>query len=122
MRSRTGNCKWPSLFLPFHIIVPHTNFRTRYLDIMAPKGIIFPLTVELGNYENFPAFPVSIKGITVQGSCVGSRSLTRGMLDFAARHGVKPIVQTLSMTKEGIEEAIKVLQEGKMRYRGVLVA
>ncbi|KAL1759330.1 hypothetical protein FB107DRAFT_205183 [Schizophyllum commune] len=90
-----------------------------YLDIMAPKGIIFPLTVELRNYESFPALPVNIKGITVQGSCVGSRSLTRRMLDFAARHGVKPIVQTFPMTKEGIEEAIKVLQEGKMRYRGM---
>ena len=44
------------------------------------------------------------------------------MLDFAARRGVKPVVQTFPMTEAGIEEAFKALQEGKMRYRGVLVA
>ncbi|KAL1673582.1 chaperonin 10-like protein [Schizophyllum commune] len=93
-----------------------------YLDIMAPKGKVFPLTVEMGNYENFPAFPVNAKGLTVQGSACGPRILYRQMLEFAARHGVKPVVQTYPMTEEGIEEAFKALQEGKMRYRGVLVA
>ena len=89
---------------------------------MAPKGIISPLTVELGNYESFPAFPVNIKGITVQGSCVSPRSVVRKMLDFAARHGVRPVVQTYPMTRGGIEEALEALREGKVRYRGVLVA
>ena len=36
------------------------------MPIMAPKGKVFPLTVELGNYENFPAFPVNAKGLTVK--------------------------------------------------------
>ncbi|KAL1745406.1 chaperonin 10-like protein [Schizophyllum fasciatum] len=93
-----------------------------FLDIMAPKGKIFPLTVEMGNFENFPAFPVNIKGLTVQGSACGPRILYRRMLDFAARNGVRPIVQTFPMTEEGIEEAMKALVEGKIRYRAVLVA
>ncbi|TRM64903.1 chaperonin 10-like protein [Schizophyllum amplum] len=93
-----------------------------YLDIMAPKGIVFPLTVDMGKFENFPAFPVNNKGLTVQGSAVGPRILYRNMLAFAARHGVKPVVQTFPMTEEGIKEAVKTLLEGKMRYRGVLVA
>jgi D-arabinose 1-dehydrogenase-like Zn-dependent alcohol dehydrogenase len=44
------------------------------------------------------------------------------MLDFAAHHGIRPVIETFPMTIEGIEEGFKKLSEGKMRYRGVLVA
>ena len=44
------------------------------------------------------------------------------MLEFAARHGIKPIVQTFPLNKEGIEQAFEKLEGGGMRYRGVLVA
>jgi D-arabinose 1-dehydrogenase-like Zn-dependent alcohol dehydrogenase len=44
------------------------------------------------------------------------------MLDFAARHQVKPIIERFPMTKDGVEVGVAKLREGKMRYRGVLVA
>jgi D-arabinose 1-dehydrogenase-like Zn-dependent alcohol dehydrogenase len=44
------------------------------------------------------------------------------MLKFAAFHGIKPVIETFPMTEEGIEEALHKLDEGKVRYRGVLVA
>jgi D-arabinose 1-dehydrogenase-like Zn-dependent alcohol dehydrogenase len=44
------------------------------------------------------------------------------MLQFSALHGIKPIVQTFPMSVDGIEEALKQLDGGKIRYRGVLVA
>lgn len=43
------------------------------------------------------------------------------LLAFAALHDVKPIIEKFPMTREGIEESLKRLEEGKMRYRGVLV-
>lgn len=43
------------------------------------------------------------------------------MLDFAARHGIKSIVEELPMTVEGITEAFDKLDAGKLRYRAVLV-
>lgn len=43
------------------------------------------------------------------------------MLEFAARHSIKPIIMKFPMNVGGIEEAMKTLDEGKMRYRGVLV-
>ncbi|KAL1682810.1 hypothetical protein EV122DRAFT_249004 [Schizophyllum commune] len=93
-----------------------------YLDIMTPKGTIIILTVEMGNLERFPLFPLLRKGLTLQGTVAAPRITYRRMLELAARHDIKPVVQTFSMSEEGIEAAIETLREGKMRYRGVLVA
>lgn len=43
------------------------------------------------------------------------------VLDFAALHRIKPVVQTYPMTKEGITEAMDKLDRGEVRYRAVLV-
>jgi D-arabinose 1-dehydrogenase-like Zn-dependent alcohol dehydrogenase len=43
------------------------------------------------------------------------------MLDFAARHEIKPIVMKFPLNVGGIEEAFGKLKDGSMRYRGVLV-
>jgi hypothetical protein len=43
-------------------------------------------------------------------------------LDFAARNGVKPIIERFPLTKEGVVDSLTKLDEGKMRYRGVLYA
>jgi D-arabinose 1-dehydrogenase-like Zn-dependent alcohol dehydrogenase len=42
------------------------------------------------------------------------------MLDFAARHNIQPIIQKFPMTTAGVEEALGMVEAGKMRYRGVL--
>jgi D-arabinose 1-dehydrogenase-like Zn-dependent alcohol dehydrogenase len=56
----------------------------------------------------------------VQGGIVASRQVHREMLEFAAFHGIKPMVVRYPMSLEGINDAMKTLEEGKMRYRGVL--
>ncbi|KAF7357704.1 NAD(P)-dependent alcohol dehydrogenase protein [Mycena venus] len=98
--------------------VPNWNL---YLDIVKPTGSIYPLTVDFGNF-NIPTFPVLINGITIQGTAVANRSVHKKMLEFAARHGVRPMIERFPMTKSGVEEGMAKLREGKMRYRGVLVA
>lgn len=44
------------------------------------------------------------------------------MLTFAAHHQIKPMIEEFPMTEAGITEAMKKLADGKMRYRGVVVA
>lgn len=44
------------------------------------------------------------------------------MLQFAARTGVRPVIEKFEFTQKGFEEAIEKMKTGKMRYRGVLVA
>ncbi|KAJ7045888.1 chaperonin 10-like protein [Mycena alexandri] len=92
-----------------------------FLKIMKPTGVIYPLTVDSGDLS-IPFFPIVSYGLTIQGSSVGSRFVNRKMLDFAARHNIKPILERFPLTKSGVEEGMAKLREGKMRYRGVLVA
>ncbi|KAB8233198.1 uncharacterized protein BDW43DRAFT_300390 [Aspergillus alliaceus] len=59
--------------------------------------------------------------LTVQSSIVSARQIHRDMLDFAAFHGIKPVNMSYPLTKDGIEDCLKTLEDGRMRYRGVLV-
>jgi len=92
-----------------------------YLPIMAPRGSIYPLTVSDGNLE-IPSQTVIESGLKIVGSLVAARQVHREMLEFANRHGIKPMINTFPMTKEGVEQGFEALTSGKMRYRGVLVA
>ncbi|KPI40019.1 putative formaldehyde dehydrogenase AdhA [Cyphellophora attinorum] len=91
------------------------------LPLLSAEATIYPLTVSFSNIS-IPAFPFIAKGLTLQGSVVSPRGAHKRMLKFAAFHGIKPVIETFPMTAEGIEEALHKLDEGKIRYRGVLVA
>lgn len=92
-----------------------------YLNIMNPRSVIYPLSVSEGDLS-LPYMPLLVNGIRVQGSVTGSRQIHREMLEFAAVQGIKPILRIFPMTKKGIDEAFRTLEDGKMRYRGVLTA
>ncbi|KAF9638689.1 putative nadp-dependent alcohol dehydrogenase protein [Lasiodiplodia theobromae] len=91
-----------------------------YMSLLAPGAIIFPLSVESGDLV-VPYMPLLLTGLRIQGSIVANRATHQRMLEFAARHQIKPLVNKFPMTVQGIEDAMKTLDEGKMRYRGVLV-
>lgn len=42
------------------------------------------------------------------------------MLEFAARHAIKPVLEVFPMSEEGITEAFDRMNTGKLRYRAVL--
>ncbi len=92
-----------------------------FLPVMAPNGTIYPLTVSEEEFK-MPYHPINALQLRVQGSLVAPRQVLREMLEFAAKHGIKPIIEEFPMTVEGITESMKRLEDGKMRYRGVLVA
>lgn len=90
------------------------------LPILAPTSTIFPLTVSFGDFS-IPHLPFIQSGITIQGTVVAARAVHQHMLDFAALHGIKPVIMKFPMTEQGITEAMNTLRDGKMRYRGVLI-
>lgn len=90
-----------------------------YLPVMAPGGTIFPLSVDEGDFK-IPYMGLLAQGLTVQGSIVAPRYIHKRMLEFAAHHQIKPITQHYEMNEEGIEKAMKDLDEGNVRYRAVL--
>lgn len=93
----------------------------RYIPFLAPYCTVFPLTFDNGSVD-IPLGALNLRPIRIQGTAVASRSSIIKMLDFAARHDIKPIIQKYPMTAEGIQEALDVIQAGKMRYRGVVEA
>lgn len=92
-----------------------------YQAILAPGATIYPLTVSSGNLE-IPYMPIMLSGVRIQGSLVAARAIHMKMLQFAAVHNIKPIIEKFPLNKEGIEKAFEHLGKGQMRYRGVLVA
>ena len=88
---------------------------------MKPNSTIFPLTVDFGSTP-MPILKLIVKGIRFQGSSEAPRIEFRRMLDFCVTHDIRPRIMEFPMTKEGIETAMETLREGKMRYRGVLIA
>ncbi|KAF7315781.1 NAD(P)-dependent alcohol dehydrogenase protein [Mycena indigotica] len=92
-----------------------------YLSIMKCKGVIYPLCVDSSNLV-FPMMAVLMSGLTIQGSTVANRSIQHRMLEFAARHEIKPLIERFPLTKNGVEDGMQKLREGKVRYRAVLVA
>lgn len=59
-----------------------------------------------------------MKRLTITGSLTGSRADIKDMLQFAANNQVYP--QTNLLPKEKINEGVKLLREGKARYRVVI--
>lgn len=92
-----------------------------YLPLMAPSGTIYPLSIADDDLR-LPYLQFLMAGLRIQGSIVSPRQIHREMLDFAAHHHIRPIIQTFPLTEAGVEKAFKTLEDGSMRYRGVLVA
>jgi D-arabinose 1-dehydrogenase-like Zn-dependent alcohol dehydrogenase len=82
--------------------------------------MVFPLTI---SPETLPFSPLTLimGGLRVFGSGLAPVASARAMLEFAAKHGVKPQIEKFPMTQAGVTEAMQKLRDGKMRYRGVLV-
>lgn len=87
---------------------------------MEPCGSIYPLTVDFAP-SPVPMLAMNMKGLRIQGSLVASRHSLRSLVQFAAEKKITPTTMKFTLNKEGVEEAMEVLRQGKMRYRGVLV-
>ncbi|KAJ5143390.1 uncharacterized protein N7515_002177 [Penicillium bovifimosum] len=92
-----------------------------YLSVLSPGAVISPLSVD-DNDLKIPYMPLLLNGLRIQGDIVSSRQIHREMLEFAAFHNIKPVKMTYPLTLDGVKESLKTLEDGKMRYRGVLVA
>ncbi|KAJ1382158.1 Polyketide synthase, enoylreductase domain [Sesbania bispinosa] len=65
-----------------------------------------------------PIFPL-IKGrVIIAGSCIGGLKETQEMIDFAAKHGVKPEIEVIPI--DYVNTAIERLIKGDVKYRFVI--
>ena len=92
-----------------------------YMAIMQLPGTIYPLTLSEDNLS-VPYLPFLFGGLSFQGSIIAPRIIHRRMLEFAAFHGVRAMVQQYELDLEGVQTAIDDLKAGKMKYKAVLSA
>ncbi|MBQ4855259.1 NAD(P)-dependent alcohol dehydrogenase [Rhodanobacter sp. B2A1Ga4] len=89
------------------------------LGTLAPKGRMHVVGAVLEPIP-VPAFSLIGKQREVSGSPTGSPVDIARMLDFAARHDIRPQVEMFPMAK--VNDALAHLEAGKARYRIVLEA
>ncbi len=80
---------------------------------------ILPLDVSQDDFR-FPQIPLNGNGITVQGSVIAAKLVPKKMLEFLAQHRIKPTTMLFPMTGSGMQDAMRTLRDGRMRYCGVL--
>ena len=88
-----------------------------YIATLRPKGRLHFVGATLEALD-VGVFPLILGQRSISGSPVGSPDTIRIMLDFAAHHKIKPIVEHFRFDE--VNEAIAHLAAGKARYRIVL--
>ncbi|CAG8529016.1 1468_t:CDS:2 [Ambispora gerdemannii] len=94
---------------------PHTDW-SKCLRLLKNHGIF----VLLGLPEvplQIPPFAL-MRDVKIEGSLIGGRQDVKDMLEFAAKHNVRSWVQKVPM--KDVNEGIKIMLDGKARYRVVL--
>ena len=88
-----------------------------YIATLRPKGRLHFLGATLEPLD-IGVFPLILGQRSISGSPVGSPASLETMLDFVARHEIKPIVETYCFDQ--VNEALARLNSGEARYRVVL--
>jgi len=88
-----------------------------YMALLRPEGVLCMLGVP-DQDVHMNVFKLIINRRSVCGSPNGNRTMTREMLEFAARHGILPQVEVVPIGE--VNAAIRKVRENRARYRMVL--
>ena len=90
----------------------------QFVRLLKPLGKICTVGAAM-EPMGFPAANLVFGQKSIMGSTSGGREHTREMLEFSARHGIKPYTETMSMSQ--CNEAIEKVRKQQVRYRMVLI-
>lgn len=88
-----------------------------YINTLKPRGRLHLVGAVLEPLD-LSVFPILLGQRSISGSPVGNPAIIAKMLEFAARHDIKPVTEHFPMSQ--VNEAIEHLKAGKARYRIVL--
>lgn len=106
----------------FDMIISTVNVKLNwnlYISTLAPKGRLHYVGAALEPLD-IQAFSLIGGQRSISGSPVGSPAMIATMLEFAARHDIRPVCEEFPMSQ--VNEAMAHLDSGKARYRVVLKA
>ena len=88
-----------------------------YVGLMRPYGTLHFVGVP-EKVDNFSVMPLLFSRLSVAASPIGSSNQMRAMLEFAAKHDIKPIIEVF--THQKANDAIQKVRDGSIRFRAVL--
>ncbi|EOQ99948.1 hypothetical protein E3P77_02983 [Wallemia ichthyophaga] len=91
-----------------------------YFDCLRPRGQIIPLGVDFGKFETNKYISLLARENKVGGNIVSNRYQHQKMLEFCARHDIKPAVEVLDLNEKNLNTAFDRLKKNDVRYRFVL--
>lgn len=91
-----------------------------FFRVVARNGKIIPLSVSDEDMKGVPYMMIVAQQLNIMGSFVADRPTHRRMLEFSARHQIRPIIEELKMNEENVNVAADRLAKGDVRYRFVL--
>ncbi|WP_316668220.1 NAD(P)-dependent alcohol dehydrogenase [uncultured Propionibacterium sp.] len=88
-----------------------------YLSLLRVDGVLCSvgLTAEP---QSFNAMSLFSRQLSITASNVGGIAMTQEMLDFAAEHRIRPVIQTI--TADQVPRAYRDILDSKVRYRCVI--
>ncbi len=89
------------------------------MNALRPKGTLVLLGVPEGEFH-VPVFPIIAAFKNVAGSNTGGTARIAEMLEFSAKHKIRPKIEKYPMPK--VNDALERLGRGEVRYRVVLEA
>lgn len=104
----------------FDMIISTVNVKldwNTYIKTLRPKGRLHFVGATLEPLD-VDVFPLIMEQRSISASLVGSPGTMATMLDFAAEHNIKPLIEKYSFDK--INEAVNRLRSGQAHYLLVL--
>lgn len=89
----------------------------KYLNALRPKGRLHLVGAVLEPLAA-PVFPMIVGQKSISASPLGSPGTVRKMLEFCARHDIRPQIDVFPLRE--VNEALAHVADGKARYRAVL--
>ncbi|ODV59336.1 NAD(P)-dependent alcohol dehydrogenase [Ascoidea rubescens DSM 1968] len=92
------------------------------LELLRPRGkLVFITAPPMEEKVTVAPFTMLKTGTFIGGSGIGGSKDIQFMLNFAAEHDIKPWVEAVDISEEGVTEVFKRAYSGDVRYRFTLV-
>ncbi|KAJ1662266.1 hypothetical protein IW140_005946 [Coemansia sp. RSA 1813] len=94
-----------------------SNQYNEFISWMDFEGQIVLLALPKGTMSFHPGEFIQTE-VSITGSLIGGRKAMSEMLEFAAKHNIRPMIERFPLSK--VNEALEYVDSGKPRYRVVL--
>lgn len=91
----------------------------KLIPLMATNGTIYVLTIDF-SLSSVPSLALIDRGLSIKGSHVTSMPAMHEMIRFCVDKDVSAEMQRYPFTTKGVNNALKALKEGSIRYKAVL--